>query len=129
MAQQEPSIAELLRTAIRDAQDLVRGEVALVKAELKEEARRIGTGVTMLAAAAITGIVALILLMTTAALGVSAALGWATWLGFAAVTGLMLLVTAVLAGVGRSRLASGRHLPKTMATMKENTEWIRARTS
>jgi hypothetical protein len=67
--------------------------------------------------------------MTTAALGASAALGWAPWLGFAAATGLMLLVTAVLAGVGRSRLASGRHLPKTMATMKENTEWIRARTS
>jgi hypothetical protein len=129
MAQQEPSIVDLLKQAIRDAQDLVRGEVALVKAELRQEVRRLGSAVAMLAVAAVVGLIALIFLLTTAALALADALDWAPWIGYAVVTGVMLVVTIVLALIGRNRLATSQPLPKTMETMKENSEWIRARTS
>jgi len=129
MAQQEPSIVDLLKQAIRDAQDLVRGEIALVKAELKEEGRRMASAAVMLVGAAVMGLVALVFLLTTVALGVAEALAWPAWAGYAIVTALSLLITIVLALMGRSRLAANRHLPRTMDTMKENSEWIRARTS
>ena len=48
---------------------------------------------------------------------------------YAIVTGLLLLLAVVLALMGRSRIAAARPLPRTMETMKENSEWIRARTS
>ena len=129
MAQQEPSIVDLLKQAIRDAQDLVRGEVALVKAELRQEVRRLGSAVAMLAVAAVVGLIALIFLLTTAALALADALDWAPWIGYGVITGVMLVVTIVLALLGRNRLATSQPLPKTMETMKENSEWIRARTS
>ena len=37
MATYEPSIGDVIRSAIRDAQDLVRSELALAKAEVREE--------------------------------------------------------------------------------------------
>lgn len=129
MAQQEPSIVELLRTAIRDAQDLVRKEVALAKAEIREEGRRLASAIALLAGAAVMGVLALVLLLTTAALGLADALEWAPWAGYAVVTGLVLVIALVLALAGRSRIAAARPLPRTMETLKENSEWIRARTS
>ena len=129
MSQQDPSIVDLLKNAIRDAQDLVRKEVALVKAELREEAGKLGSAVAMLAGAAVMGLLALVFLMTTLALGLATAFGWPAWIGYAIVTGLLLLLTLVLGLMGRSRMAAARPLPRTMETMKENSEWIRARTS
>jgi len=38
------SIADVLRSTLHDAQDLVRGEIALAKAELRQEVGRIRTG-------------------------------------------------------------------------------------
>lgn len=129
MAEQEPSIVELLRTAIRDAQDLVRKEVALAKAEVREEGRRLASAIALLAGAAVMGVLALVFLLTTAALGLADALEWAPWAGYAVVTGLVLVIALVLALAGRSRIAAARPLPRTMETLKENSEWIRARTS
>lgn len=129
MSQQDPSIVDLLKNAIRDAQDLVRKEVALVKAELREEAGKLGSAVAMLAGAAVMGVLALVFLMTTLALGLAQAFAWPAWIGYAIVTGLLLLMALVLGLMGRSRMAAARPLPRTMETMKENSEWIRARTS
>ena len=53
MATYEPSIADVIRNAIRDAQDLVRSEVALAKAEVREEVRRVSVGAGLLAGAAL----------------------------------------------------------------------------
>lgn len=129
MAEYDQSVVDLIRTAVRDAQDLVRSEIALAKAELREEGRRLGLGAALLAAAAVAGVVAFVFLMTALAWGLAAAFAWPVWIGFAAVTVLLLLTTAVLAYAGRRKLVTERRLPKTAATMKETTEWIRARTS
>ena len=125
----EGSIPDLIKRALSDAQELVRSEVALAKTELSHEARRIGGGVAFLAAAAAAGLLGAVLLLTAAAWALAEVLGWPVWAGFA-LTGAVVVVAAALAGyVGKSRLAVARHLPRTQETMKENMEWMRARTS
>jgi protein-S-isoprenylcysteine O-methyltransferase Ste14 len=123
----DQSIADLLRTTIQDAQDLVRGEIALAKAELRQEARRAGAGLTMLAAAAAAAVIALVFLLTAVAWGIQAALAWPVWTGFAIVGGVVLVTAAALGAIGKNRLNGHRHMPLTMDTMKENMQWTRAR--
>lgn len=129
MPEYEQSIADLLRGAMRDAQDLVRAEIALARAEMKEEGRRLAMGAALLAVAAVTALIAIVLLATAAAWGLATALQWPIWAGFAIVGGVILIAALIAGLVGRGRLVNGRHLPRTMDSMKENAEWIRQRTS
>lgn len=126
----DESVVDLLKSAVRDAQDLVRSEVALAKAELRLEARRFGSAAAFMAGAAIVGLVGFAFLMSTLAWGIAQLFEWPAWIGFAIVTLLLLAGAAVLASMGRSRLAAtDGHLSLTRETMKENAQWIRARTS
>jgi hypothetical protein len=127
MNEYDQSIADVLRRTLRDAQDLVRGEIALAKAELRQEVRRAGVAVAALAAAAVAGLIGIIFLLTAAASGISAAAGWPAWTGFAIVAGVVLMAAAVLAVVGKKRFNGERHMPLTVDTLKENMEWTRAR--
>jgi hypothetical protein len=129
MATHEPSIADLIKSAVRDAQDLVRGEIALAKAEARQEISRVGMAAALLAGAAFAGLLGIVLLMTTLAWAISETLAWPVWAGFGIVTLLALLVAGGLAYAGRSRLTAARHMPNTVDTLKENMEWMRARTS
>jgi hypothetical protein len=129
MANHDSSIADVIRSAVRDAQDLVRSEIALVKAEAREEARRLGKGTAMLAGAALAGLLGLGFLLATVAFALSEGLVWPRWAGFGVVTLLVLLVAGILALMGRARLAAERRMPMTVDTLKENMEWMRARTS
>lgn len=123
------AIVDVLRSTIHDAQDLVRGEIALAKAELRDEVKRVGAGVAALAAAAVAALVAVVFLLTAAAWGISAAAAWPVWAGFAIVGGVVLLMALVLAVMGRKRVNGHAHMPLTLETMKENMEWMRARKS
>ena len=129
MATQDTSIIDDLKSAVRDAQDLVRGEIALAKAEAREEVRRLGAGVALLAGAALAGVIGVVFLLTTIAWGLSEGLRWPVWSGFAIVTALLLITAGALAYFGRARLGRERHMPLTVDTVKESMEWMRARTS
>jgi Putative Actinobacterial Holin-X, holin superfamily III len=129
MAAQDQSILDLLKTAMSDAQELIRSELALAKAELRQEMSRIQVGVGAFAGAAVAAIIAVLLLAMTIAWGISEGLGWPVWAGLAIVTLLMMVTAAVLAYVGRRRFSAPPALPLTVDTLKENAKWIRARTS
>ena len=129
MATHEPSIADVIKNAIRDAQDLVRSEVALAKAEVRQEVRRVSVGAGLLAGAALAAVMAVIFLMTTVALAIAVLLGWPVWSGFGLVTVLVALAAGVLGYIGRKRIRAARHMPRTVDALKENIEWMRARTS
>jgi hypothetical protein len=129
MAAHEPSVAELITDAIRDAQELVRSEIALAKAEAREELRRVTAGAAMLAGAALAAVIGLVLLLTTVAWAISELLTWPVWAGFAIVTLVTLVAAGALAFVGRRRISAERRMPKTMDTLKEHVQWMRARTS
>lgn len=125
----DTSVIDLIKSAIRDAQDLLRSEIALAKTEAREEVRRFGAGAALLAGAALAGVIGLVFLLTTVALGLSEGLGWPVWAGFATVTTLVLIAAGTMAYLGRARLGRERHMPRTVDTVKENMRWIRARTS
>jgi hypothetical protein len=129
MATYEPSIADVIKNAIRDAQDLVLSEVALAKAEVREEVRRVSVGAGLLAGAALAAAVAVIFLMTTVALAIAVLLGWPLWSGFGIVTVFVALAAGALGYIGKKRITAARHMPRTVDALKENIEWMRARTS
>lgn len=128
MAINESSIADAIRSAVRDAQDLVRGEIALAKAEARAEVSRLGMGAALLAAAALAAVLGVVFLLATIAWAIAEGLAWPVWAGLGIVTLLTLIAAAVLGVVGRGRLKAARYMPRTVDTMKENMQWMRART-
>jgi hypothetical protein len=129
MATYEPSIADVIKNAIRDAQDLVRSEVALAKAEVRAEVRRLSVGAGLLAGAALAAMIAVIFLMTTIALAIADLLDWPVWGGFGIVTVLVAIAAGTVGYIGKKRITAIRHMPRTVDTLKENIEWMRTRTS
>jgi hypothetical protein len=129
MAAHDATIADILRDAIRDAQDLVRSEIALAKAEAREEVQRLGAGAALLAGATLAAAVGALFMLTAAALGLAAGFGWPAWAGFAVVAVLLIIAAAALASMGRARLGRDRRMPLTIDTFKESMKWMRARTS
>jgi hypothetical protein len=129
MAMNETSIADLIKDAVRDARDVVRAELALARAEAREEVSRLATGAAMLVGAALAAVIGVVLLLTALAWGVAELLGWPVWSGFAIATVLTLVAAGTMGYAGKSRIAGGRHMPRTVDTLKENMEWLRTRTS
>ena len=129
MATHEPSIADVIKNAIRDAQYLMRSQVALARAEVREEVHRVSVGAGLLAGAVLAAVMAVIFLMTAVALAIAVLLGWPVWSGFGIVTVFVALVAGALGYIGKKRITAARHMPRTVDTLKENIEWMRARTS
>ena len=122
------SIPELIRGTIRDGIGIVRDEVLLARTEMREEVVRIKSGLITVAAAIGIGVLALVMLLETIALGTSYAFGWPAWAGFAVVALPLMVIAVVLAMMSRSMLSRERFMPKSVDTLKENAEWLRART-
>lgn len=111
------SLGELLGDVTKDLSTLMRQEVELAKAELKQSATRAGKGSGMLAGAGVAGHFVLIFL----SLGLMFALGALMPLGWAAVIVAVLwgIIAAVLASMGRKELKQIKGLPQTTETLSE----------
>lgn len=111
------SLGDLLGEVTRDLSTLMRQEVELAKAELKESASKAGRGGGMLAGAGVAG--HFVLLFLSIALWV--ALGELMGLGWSAVVVAVLwgAIAAVLASVGRKELKAVKGMPQTTETLQE----------
>lgn len=128
MASHDESIPDLIRGTIRDGIGLLHDEIVLVRTELGHEYARLkGALLTVMAAAAVA-VLAVIMLLNTIAWGVAYAFEWPPWAGFAIVALPLTASAVVLAMMGRTLLTRGPFMPKSLETLKENAEWIRART-
>lgn len=117
---QEPglgSVGEMLSDITADLSQLMRQEVELAKAELRQSATRAGKGAGMLAGAGVGALMALIFLSVMAwwGLGNSIGRGWSALV----VALVWIAIAAVLAVLGRSALQSVQGLPKTADTVKK----------
>jgi Putative Actinobacterial Holin-X, holin superfamily III len=125
----EPTTGELLRGIADDATTLFRQEVLLARQELVEGLTTSAKASALLAAAGVLGLYAFGFLLYT----IGVAIGGPEWLGFAIVTAVLLIVVAVLALIGRRRLAASKVAPErakaqlqaTAAELKEEIKWAR----
>jgi hypothetical protein len=111
------SLGDLLGDVTRDISTLMRQEVELAKAELKQSATRAGKGSGMLAGASVAGHFVLLFL----SLALWWALGTAMGLGWSAVVVAVGwgIIAAVLASIGRRELKAVQGIPRTAETLQE----------
>jgi len=121
------SVGELLGDITRDLSTLMRQEVELAKAEVRESARDAGAGAGMLGGAALGASYVLLFLSLALwwALGEGADLG----LGWAAlvVAAIWAVIAAGLAVVGRTKVKQVRGVPRTVETTKEIPDALKGR--
>jgi hypothetical protein len=120
----EASFGEAMRDVGSDLSLLLRQEVALAKAELKQEAVQAAKSAGLLGAAGYAGLMAVLMGSFAAAfaLGSVWGLGW----GALAITGLWGLVAVVLLVSGRSALRGVSPKPElTVESLKEDARWAR----
>jgi hypothetical protein len=118
------SLGDIVGRLTGDLSRLMRAELALAKAEAKEEAGRAGRGAGLLAGAGVGAN----LVLTFASLALMFGLGNWMALGWAAliVTVLWAIATAALASSGRKALKTvNPSLPQTTDTLKEDAQWAK----
>ena len=98
-AAEERSLGQLVSDLSEQASKLFRAEVELAKAELSAKAQLMGMGAGMLTAAGILALYFLAAAIATAIIALD--LVWPLWLAALVVTAFLLLVTVILALIGR----------------------------
>jgi hypothetical protein len=111
------SLGDLLGEVTRDLSTLMRQEVELAKAELKQDASRAGKGGGMLAGAGIAGHFVLLFLSIALwyALAELMGLGWSA----VVIAVVWAIIGAILASIGRKELKQLKGLPQTGETLSE----------
>jgi hypothetical protein len=123
-ADRRPTLVDLARSAAEDGASLVRGEIELAKAEMRQSAQQAGKGAGLLGGAVLLGLTAWLLLSFAAAFGLVAA-GLPIWAGMLLVALMYLAVAGVLALLGRRELTRSKPLERTkadVATLVEQTK-------
>jgi hypothetical protein len=121
-----PSIgtAAAAKAVAEDASNLVRAELELAKAEVMEGVRAKGLGAGLFAAAgALAAVAGLGLLIT---IGLALALIMPGWAAALVVSVALLLIAAVLALVGRSKIATPVRIETTRQNVEEDVAWTKA---
>lgn len=118
----EKSVGQLATQVTSDLSELVRGEITLAKAEVRQEARLAGRGAGMIGGAGIAahtallfGSLALLFLLDNAI-----PTGWAAFV----VAVLYALVATALALAGRRELIAISGPAHTVETVKEDAQWF-----
>jgi fatty acid desaturase len=122
--EQPPSLGQLVGELTEDLSRLMRQELELAKAELRQEATKAGKAAGMLGAAGFAGYMAAVLLSLTLVFGLAILIG----LGWAAlvIAALWAIAGFILFTKGRERLRQVSPKPdRTVETLKEDAEWAR----
>jgi hypothetical protein len=118
------SLGDLLAEVSRDISTLMRQEVALAKAELKETATKTAKGAGLLGGAGYAGLMAVFFLSVALWWGLGDlldSLGWSAVI----VAVIWAVIAAILYAIGRSRLKEVEGAPQTVETLKEIPETLR----
>ncbi|HOC12405.1 MAG TPA: phage holin family protein [Propionicimonas sp.] len=114
---EERSIGELLGDVSRDLSTLMRQEVELAKAELRESASQAGRGAGLLTGAGVGAFLSVLFLSIALWWGLGYLIGNA-W-SAVVVAVVWGIVAAILAASGRTELTRVRGLPKTAETVSK----------
>ena len=123
------SIPGLIRSVIGDARELIHEEVALVRAELREEIAAGRAAGMSFGAAAIVALIALVLSCIALGGAIAYFSGWPAWAGYGIMALLLSGAAFLLVTRGRTQVAAIRGLPKTQESLRENITWIRSKSN
>ena len=117
------SVGELFSDVAEDLSTLMRQEVDLAKAELRQSATRAGKGAGLLAGAGISGHMVLLFASVAAWWGIGDAIG----LGWSAliVAAIWLVIAVALGLMGRREISAVPGIPQTTQTAKQIPDAIR----
>jgi len=115
----ERTIGQLVADASHEMQGIVRGEIALAKAEVATGAKSMGIGIGLLGGAAFVGLLGLIFLFHT--LVAVLAIWLPVWAAYLIVTALLLVVAGVLALLGKNSLTKNKPVPEKAIAQAQQT--------
>jgi len=117
------SLGDLMSEVTRDISTLMRQEVALAKAELKESATRSAKGAGLLGGAGYAALMAVFFLSFALwwALGTLVGGGWSGVI----VAVLWGVIAAILYVIGRNKMKEVEGAPQTVETLKEIPETLK----
>ena len=121
------SIRTLIRDVVGDARDLLRQEVMLARAEVREQAGTAKSIGIVLGAAALLAITGLVLVATALSTAAADLFGIPLWVSYAGMALLLSVAAYFLATHGRRQIAATEVLPKTRASVRENIAWIQSK--
>jgi uncharacterized membrane protein YqjE len=120
----DTSVGELIGSISNDLSQLLRQEVELAKAELKQETAKAGKAAGMLGGAGFASYLAVVLLSFALVFALANIMdaGWAALI----VAVVWAAVGAVLYATGRKKLKTVDPMPRrTVDTIKEDAQWLK----
>ena len=99
---QEPSVGELVQRASQQTADLVRQEIRLAQAEMREKGRHFGVGAGLVGGGGLVALYGIGVLLAAVVMLLATALE--PWVAALIVAVVLLIVAAILALVGRKQV-------------------------
>lgn len=121
---EERTLGQLVSDASADLSELVRYEIALAKAEIKDDVRRGAVGAGMFGAAGYLAFLASVTAVVTIGYALVAA-GLSEWLAFLIVTAALLLIAAILGFIGYRQLRRIKPPERTIRSTKQTLAAVR----
>jgi hypothetical protein len=123
------SIPALIRGLLEDTRDLIREEIALARAEIRDQIANAQTVAVAFGSAALAALLAGVLFCIALGGAIAKIFDLSAWAGYAIVGVLLVIAALVLFLYGQFRLARVRALPKTTETIKENLAWMQSKSA
>jgi uncharacterized membrane protein YqjE len=122
----ERSFGTIVKELTEDITTLFRGEIALLKLEVKDTVAKLGGGIGLFAGALFVGLFGLAFLFVTIML-VLVRLGVPAWLSALIVTVALLVAAGVMALMGKKKFAAVQFVPsKSIESIKTDIDAIKA---
>jgi hypothetical protein len=119
------SLGTIVKELTEDITTLFRGEIALLKLEIKDTVTKLGGGIGLFAGALFVGLFGLAFLFVTILL-VLVRLGVPAWLSALIVTVVLLVTAGVLAMMGKKKFAAVEFVPsKSIESIKSDIDSIK----
>jgi uncharacterized membrane protein YqjE len=122
---QEPSVGELVQRASQQTADLVRQEIRLAQAEMREKGKHFGVGAGLVGGGGLVALYGIGVLLAAVVMLLATALE--PWVAALIVAVVLLIVAAILALVGRKQVEQATPpLPEeAVASVQEDVRHIK----